>query len=249
MLNEKIEYAQQLSRNGNWIEALEVFQAILTEAPDNLESLIGLGYVFYYLQRYAEGKGVLERGLCIASDNAELHFLLGSTYAMTKDWYKAMVNYHTAVVLEPTVAKYRLRLYAALAILAEPELALLQLEAAYQLDPTILGRHGKWKLWRVRIFTGLQPVVWLSGWVFLGTLTTVWGIYSLNQFLNWLGQYWVIASTTSGQTLLRAGIMSLPFVITGVHQLRKRRYRRALWVMILFILWAGLVWYLSHRVS
>ena len=132
-------------------------------------------------------------------------------------------------------------------MLKEPELALSHLETAYQLDSAILGSRGKWKLWRARISTGLGPLAWLASWVFLGMLLTIGGQYSLNRLLDWLGDYLPLASTQSGQILLRAVLMSVPFVVVLIYQLCKRRYRRAVWALILWAIWGVLVWYIPHR--
>lgn len=247
MSNDQLEKAQQLSKLENWAQALEMFNAVLAEEPSNLEAMIGLGNVFYHLQRYEEGRKILESSIQISTENPEAHFLLGSTCYMLRDWYAAMTHYHEAAVLSPTTPEYRLRLYAALQMLNEPELALAELEVAYQLDPQILGPRGKARLWRVRIFAGLGPVVWLGGWVFFGVWLTLGGSYYPNQFLDWLGRYLPLVGTRLGQVLLRAGLMSLPFVVTAVHQLRKRCYRRVLWVVILWVIWGLLVWYIPHR--
>lgn len=247
MLNQEIEKAQQFLRDENWQDALEVFQSVLAEEPNSVEALMGLGHAFYHLQRYEEARQALESSLQLLPNDAEAYFLLGSTYYIQKNWYAAMTHYHQAVLLKPSMPEYRLRLYAALQMLDEPELALVELQAAYQLNPHILDPRGKWKLRRARIFAGLGPVTWLIGWGFLGALLTLGGPYSLNQFLAWLGQYLPFASTRVGQLLLRAGIMSLPFAVTAVFHLRKSHHRRALWVMILWAIWSVLIWYIPHQ--
>ncbi|MFP4344676.1 MAG: tetratricopeptide repeat protein [Anaerolineales bacterium] len=233
MSNEYLERARALLKDGDYAEAYELLQSVLDDESYNPEALLGLGYLFYHLQRYEEGRQVLETSLHLEPDCAEAHLLLGSTCYMVRDWYAAMRHYREATVLEPTVPQYRLRLYAAYQRLGEPELALAELEAAYQLDPQILGPGGKAKLWRARVFAGLGPVAWLGGWVFVGLLLAMGGPYPLNQLLDGLGRYLPLASTQAGRILLRAGLMSLPFVITSVHQLRKRRYRRVVWVAFL----------------
>jgi len=247
MSTEHVKQAYQLIENGDYAEALAIFQAVLTEYPKNVEALTGLGYVLYCLKKYAEAVRTLETALDISADDAETHFLLGSTYYMIKNWYKAAEHHHRAVTLAPSVAKYHLRLYGDFCMLKSPDLGLSYLETAYQLDSTILGERGKWKLWRARVLAGFVPVGLLSGWVFFGALFAVGGVYGLNQILDWLGQYLTLASTQSGQILLRAALMSVPFVVVLIYQLRKQRYRRAAWALILWAIWGILVWYIPHR--
>jgi tetratricopeptide (TPR) repeat protein len=247
MFGEQIKQAYQLIENGNDAEALAIFREVLTENPKNIEALTGSGYALYCLQEYAEAVKTLEAALLISPDDVKTHSLLGSTYYRLKDWYKAAEHHHRAVTLAPSTAEYHLRLYIDLHMLKEPELALSHLETAYQLDPAILGPRGKWKLWRARITTGLGPLAWLASWVFLGLLLTLGGQYSLNRLLDWLGNYLPLASTQSGQTLLRAVLMSVPFVAVFIYQLCKQRYRRAVWALILWAIWGVLVWYIPHR--
>ncbi len=242
MLHEQIESAQQHLKSGDLQNALEAFQSILTECPDSAEALTGSVYALYHLQRYEEARRTLESNLERFSNAAEAHFLLGSTYFMLRNWYAAMMNYHHAVTLKPTEPLYRLRLYAALQKLGQPELALAELQAAYQLDPQVLGSRGRWKLWRVRIFAGLGPVGWLFVWAYMGFAFTLGGIPSLDRLLDWVGRYLPLASTREGQFLLRAGIMSLPFVLTAVYQWRKGRHHRALWALALWAIWGGVIW-------
>jgi len=59
--------------------------------------------------------------------------------------------------------------------------------------------------------------------------------------LDWLGQYLPLASTQAGQILLRAALMSVPFVVVLIYQLCKQRYRRAIWALILWAIWGVLV--------
>jgi len=172
---------------------------------------------------------------------------LGSTHFMSNHWEQARGHHFKASILEPSVAKYHLRLYADLHMLGEFEPALLSLETAYKLDTNILDAKGRWHLWRVRIFTGLRPVSWLVGWAFFGMLFTVGGLYGLNQILDWLGQHIPMAGMQYGQILIRGLLMSLPFVATIIYQLRKKRYRRAIWAAVFWILWATAVWYIPHQ--
>lgn len=247
MFDEQIKQAYRLIENGHDAEALAIFREVLAEEPKNVEALTGLGYVHYCLQEYAEAVRTLETALNISPDDVETHFLLGSTYYMMKDWHRAAAHHHKAVTLAPSVAKYHLRLYGDLCKLGNPDLGLSYLETAYRLDPTILGARGKWKLRRAKMLAGFVPVGLLSGWVFLGTLFAVGGLYGLNQILDWFGQYLLLASTQSGQILLRAMLMSMPFAVVGIYQLHKRRYHRVVWAFILWAIWGVLVWYIPHR--
>lgn len=241
------DIAKQSIDSADYQQAIALYEMMLLQEPDNVTALTGLGYALYCIGQSKRATEMLSRAVALEPDNAEVNFLLGGVYHWQKQYWEAESYRRKAVNLAPSVAKYRLGLAVDLHMLSEPELALVHFEAANQLDPHILDPHGKLKLWRVRIFTGLTPVAWLAGWGFLGAVLTLGGPYYLNQILDWLGRYLPLVSTRLGQLLLRAGLMSLPFVVTAVHQLRKRRYRRVLWVVILWVIWGLLVWYIPHR--
>lgn len=239
--------ARQAFDIADYQQAITLYEALLSQEPDNVTALIGLGYALYHNGQSPRAIEVLTGAVDLEPDNAEASFLLGGLYYWQKNYWEAESYQRKAVILAPSVARYRLGLATDLWMLSEPELGLAQFEAAYQLDPDILGPRGKLKLWRVRIIAGLGPVAWLAGWVFLGFLLTIGGTYSLNRLLDWVGLYLPLARSQSGQIQLRAILMSLPFVVTGVYHLRKHHYRRVIWAAVLWAIWGILVWYVPHR--
>jgi len=249
MNSELINDAHLAFEAADYKRASALYAEILSTDPDNVSALLGLGYTMHCVAQNNQAFQILQKALDIEPNNAEAHFLIGGVYYWQKKYREAEKYQRKAVALAPTVARYHLGLAADLNMLKEPELALSHLEKAYQLDPTILGSQGKWKLWRARITAGLGPLAWLGSWGFLGLLLTIGGQYSLNRLLDWIGLYLPLVSTQSGQILFRAILMSVPFVVVAVCQLRKRRYRRVVWALILWILWGSLVWYIPHRVG
>ena len=247
MTSGLIDDARHAFKTADYKQASALYTEILSKDPNSVIALLGLGYTMHCMGQTDQAFQILQKALDLESNSAEVHFLIGGVYYWKKKYREAEKYQHKAVALAPTVARYHLGLAADLNMLKEPELALSHLETAYQLDPAILGSRGKWKLWRARITTGLGPLAWLASWVFLGLLLTLGGQYSLNRLLDWLGQYLPLASTQSGQTLLRAALMSVPFVAVLIYQLCKQRYRRAVWAFILWAIWGVLVWYIPHR--
>jgi len=247
MASGLIDDARRAFEATDYKQASTLYEEILSKDPNNIVALLGLGYTMHCLGESTQAIETLQKVLDLEPNNAEACFLLGGVYYWQKKYREAEEYQRRAVTLSPTVAQYHLGLAADLQALGEPELALSHLETAYQLDLAILGPRGKWKLWRARITTGLGPLAWLASWVFLGLLLTLGGQYSLNRLLDWLGQYLQLASTQAGQTLLRAALMSVPFVVVLIYQLCKRRYRRAVWALILWAIWGVLVWYIPHR--
>lgn len=247
MTTELIEAAQQALKQAEFAEASVLYEKVLSQETNNTIALIGLGHAKIYTGHLIQAIDALHKALELEPNNAEAYFLLGNANYWQKEYQEAEEYQRKAVILAPSVAKYRLGLAADLDKLGESELALTQLEIAYQLDPQILNPHGRWKLWRARILTGLRPVSWLTGWVFIGTLLAVGGAYGLNKMLDRIGHYIPFVSIRQNQILLRALLTSIPFIATCVYQLRKQRYRRMVWAFALWILWGLIVWYIPHR--
>ena len=249
MNTELITAAQQAAKEADFKKASMLYEEVLSKDPDNIKALMGLGYTKHSTGQFSQALSALHKAIELDPHNAEAHFLLGGVYYWQKEYREAEKYQRQAVTLAPAVARYRLGLAADLTKLSEPELALTQLETAYRLNPQILNPHGKWQLWRARILTGLQPVSWLAGWVFIGAVFTVGGVYGLNQILSWIGRYISFVSVQQNQILLRAVLMAVPFIVTCVYQVRRRRYRRALWALMFLVLWGWIVWYIPHRVG
>ena len=93
----RLSHAQELQRDGEYEEAIAVYQAMARQAgrPDQQEARLGLAGAYFALERYADAADQLESYLDAKppeEDALRARFLLGRTYAALGDAKKAQDN-------------------------------------------------------------------------------------------------------------------------------------------------------------
>ncbi len=231
----------QLRREEPYRRAVAQYELILAQDPHNLEALLGLGRAQMHLREYNDVLGTMHQALEIAPDSAEVHFVMGSACYMLKAHSQAYQHLRTAVALGPNVGKYHARLGACL-FQRWPEKALTHVDAAFRLDPASLGLHPRRVLWRARIFAGAAPNLWLAFWAGFAFVFTFAGWQ--RGVPSWFSQLISPYTTRGLGSLIRIPFMSAPYVAAIAVQLHRRRYRRAVWAFLLWVLWGFMVYLL-----
>lgn len=80
---ERLADGHALLEQGDMPRAVESFQAVLDQEPENLQALAGLGFAYVTLGRYHDVVPILERGVANSPHNAGLLEMLGVSYAYT----------------------------------------------------------------------------------------------------------------------------------------------------------------------
>jgi YaiO family outer membrane protein len=100
-----------VARLHNWMHhhgpAEQTFRAVLAEAPDNVEALVGLGTSLASRARLAEGLELLERADRLAPENADVLAALGRAHRFAGHTSLALDYYRRAERLSPEDADIR----------------------------------------------------------------------------------------------------------------------------------------------
>ena len=144
--------AQEFQRDGDYEEAIAVYQALARQAggPDQQEARLGLAQSYFALERYADAVAQLDAYLDAKppeEDALRARFLLGRTYAALGDSKKAQESLRRYIEKNGPLAAYaRLDLVDLLTTEGKADKAIAELEEALTLDvptplaPTLLLR-------------------------------------------------------------------------------------------------------------
>ncbi len=147
--------AQQLQRDGEYEEAIAVYQPLALQAgsPDQQAARLGLAAADFALERYADTVTQLNAYLDAKpaeEDGLRARFLLGRAYAALGDASKAQDNLQRYIEKNGPLATYaRLDLANLLTQQGKPDKAIAEMEQALKLEvpaplgPTLLSRLAK----------------------------------------------------------------------------------------------------------
>lgn len=208
---------QLLSDRDNDAARAEFTKAVATN-PEDIEALIGLGKTLARMGQVNDALQAFEKALQLDPNSAEAHYGAGWAHFRMKEWQEAEMHDQKAVNLAPDVAKYHIAAAACAQKRGDLETVLVHLEAANRANPLELDRQARWALVYSRIFAGVEKLGLLVGWA---TLVTICSCNLSAASLRW-----------------RLLIASLPFLVASGWNLKKGYYRRAIWSLVLCLLWA-----------
>ncbi len=153
-IEAQVTTATALMDVGRLDEAVELFQKILQDAPNDITALNNLGITSLRLGRLDEAEVVLREAVSVRPDYFPTHMNLAMVLRSTGNTEAALAHAERAAKLAPAVAA-PLRMKASLLILlARLEEALAALRKAQRLDPAypnahasigdVLSRLGRW---------------------------------------------------------------------------------------------------------
>jgi len=227
MPEERLVRAWELLDSGDNESAQAEFARVVVEKPKDIDALVGLSKALSRLGRQDEALEVLEAALSLAPGNSEVHYGIGCVYYQDKRWHEAALHIQQAVAMAPDVAKYHLMAAECARRRKDMETALLHLEVANHIAPALFDGRARWILAYYRLFAGVEKLGLLMGWA---TLATIYACTFSAANLWW----WFL-------------VASVPFLAASGWNFRKRRYRRAIWALVLCVLWAVPAYLLVER--
>ena len=191
------------------------------------KGLIEAGEALLRLGQYDEALEVYREAMSLAPDQPEAYYRVSWAHFGKKEWREAEFYAEKAVSLAPDVTKYHLAAAACAQKRRDLEAVLVHLEAAKRANPLELDGRAHWALAYSRIFAGLEKLGLLMGWATLAT------IYACTFSVANLWCWFLVAS--------------VPFLAASGWNFRKRRYRPAIWALVLCVLWAVPTYLLVER--
>ncbi len=125
-LRTKLAEAKSYEGQGQFEEAIKVYESILKESPSSNESRLGLGRSLANFGRCEEAAKVLQP---IVQNRGETETLVGVCYFRTHDYKAAITRLEPAVHLAPASKEARLYLGRSYAAAGRPEKAVLTLKS------------------------------------------------------------------------------------------------------------------------
>lgn len=101
-VDEALEFALQLHRNGSLDEAETLYRRVIAAAPDNLNALHFLGVLCHQQNRNAEAANLIQRIIALDPQNADAHNNLGNVLEGLGKFSEAEACYRKAIVLRPS---------------------------------------------------------------------------------------------------------------------------------------------------
>lgn len=210
MKNEKIHY------NGCSSDSIIAASAGAAQTSV-IEGLIETGEELFQQGEYDESIAVYRKLISLGPEQAEFYHRIARVHFEKKEWRAAKHYAQKASNLAPDVAKYHIATAVCSQKDRDLENILIHLKAAKNINPLDFDKRMQWALIYSKIFAGLEKLGWLMGWA---TLATIWACAFSVTDLWW----WLI-------------LASIPFLVTSVWNFRKCRYRRAIWALLLYVLW------------
>jgi uncharacterized protein (TIGR03032 family) len=98
------EQATLLHNQGELAQAVDAYQALLTQTPGHIPALFHLGVALADLERWQEAQAVLLQLVAIQPKHAEAHNSLGLCFAVQEDWEKSLYHYGQALAADQQYA-------------------------------------------------------------------------------------------------------------------------------------------------
>ncbi|MGB9873218.1 MAG: tetratricopeptide repeat protein [Anaerolineae bacterium] len=224
MISTDIAAVEELLKIGDYEAACAAFKEVVAREPMNTKALMGLGKAYARLDQPLEALEVFTKVLTLEPGNPEAHYGASWAHWRRKDWRKARLFIEQALALAPDVAEYHLMAAECARKLRDSESLLRHLNMAVRLEPDVLGRRTRWVLAYYRVFSGIEGTALLWGWGFLAAL---WSCGFMGATRYW----WLL-------------LASLPFIGVSTWHFKKRRYRRAVWALVVWGVWVALTYLL-----
>jgi len=112
-MNDLVKRAESHLARGDYEEAIQIFQRILTSDPINPIAWYALGYAYFEAKRYNEAINAYEHAISFDPHNFMYWYALGLTYKRLKLLEKAISCFKQAISLDPPSPE-RWRVYGSL---------------------------------------------------------------------------------------------------------------------------------------
>jgi tetratricopeptide (TPR) repeat protein len=101
ILNAAIEH----HRRGDWVQAEEMYKALLLEDPKHFDALQLLGTVYAQTAKYQLGIDYLTKACSLINGNVNIHNNLGFCFKEIGDYERAINSFKKAIEIEPSYAQ------------------------------------------------------------------------------------------------------------------------------------------------
>ncbi len=121
--------------NHNYNLAIQYFQKILSEQPDNVKILQAMGTAYMYSDRLDQAIAVYQKALKIAPDNIPVYFDLAKAYSWNDRLNEAIATYQKILQIDNTYSEAYQGIGKMYYWMEKPYTALAYYEKAIRLDP------------------------------------------------------------------------------------------------------------------
>jgi predicted TPR repeat methyltransferase len=141
-VDEAIAFAILLQKNGQLVEAHEVYRRVLETAPDHPDALHFAGVLAHQQGRSQEAIALIEKSLARAPGRADWYNNLGIVFQSTGDFDCAIEAYERAIALDPTHANAHSNLGVLFRATGKPVKAEAAYRTAIQLNPEHIDAYS-----------------------------------------------------------------------------------------------------------
>ncbi|WP_419420138.1 tetratricopeptide repeat protein [Legionella sp. D16C41] len=139
--NELFTKANQLHQNNQLPEAIDLYETILKQNPEHVQSLHFLALAQAELGDLIQAVTYFKKALQLDANNPILYNNLANTYKKNHQFDEAICNYQKAITLEPTYAQAHNNLASTYAVLGQHQQALAHYHHALKNAPDFAAAH------------------------------------------------------------------------------------------------------------
>jgi len=129
------EYERYLTFKGNYAEAATLGHNVIAKLPNDREGVVYLAYDLYYLGRYDEALGLVQKYEPILPKDKDLPLIAGNVYVHNGDREAALKSFSQALDLDPKMATGYVNRGFVLNDLKHADKGLKDFQTALRLDP------------------------------------------------------------------------------------------------------------------
>jgi Flp pilus assembly protein TadD len=133
-VKEHFDKGNELAQAGEFDKAIEEYQAVLQEEPNNVSALTNMGVAYYNTGQLDQAIAQYQKALESAPNDADIHSNLAAAYVQKNQLDQALAEYQKAVELKPDLAEAHFGLGVVYIQLGQNEKAIQAFEKFLELD-------------------------------------------------------------------------------------------------------------------
>ncbi|MBF0544412.1 MAG: HEAT repeat domain-containing protein [Candidatus Riflebacteria bacterium] len=131
----QIELAGNYLKEKEYKEAEKIYLKILSQQPENLKAILGIGDLFFLIKQFSEASVYYEKALAINPNLVKAHYNLGTIYYFQKDFEQSINHLTKALDLYPKLLGAYLILAQIFQISSRTKESIVLLSRAVELAP------------------------------------------------------------------------------------------------------------------
>ncbi len=140
-ISEMSQHALQRLKEGNLVQAEELYRKILSLRPDDVNALHFLGVLCHRQQRYDEAESCIRKALLIRPDYMDAHNNLGILLQEMRRYDEAISSYEKALHLKPDADQVLFNLGTLYAVTKKTRQAIDYFHRTLQLNPNFMQAY------------------------------------------------------------------------------------------------------------